>query len=70
MSWSKEVISDMVSTVAWDDDTLMITWRKSGRVSAYAGVDEETALKCANAGSVGGFVNNEIKPNYAHSYIG
>ncbi len=72
MSWSQDVFSKMVSRVAYDEEsqTLTITWAKNGRISAYTGVPEDVALACANAPSVGIFVNSEIKPNYEHTYVG
>ena len=60
----------MASEIAYDSDTneLLVTWSKSGRVSAYQGVPEDVALRLANAPSVGQMINDEIKPNYQHSY--
>lgn len=70
MSWSQSVFSSMASEIAYDSDTseLLVTWAKSGKVSAYQGVPEDVALRLANAPSVGQMINDEIKPNYAHSY--
>jgi hypothetical protein len=70
MSWSQAVYSSNVSEVAYDSDTneLLVTWVKSGKVSAYQGVPEDVALKLANAPSVGQMINAEIKPYYSHSY--
>ena len=70
MTWTQDVFSTNVRSVGYDDTTndLIITWN-SGRVSAYAGVPEETAAQCANAASVGNFLNMEIKPNFAHRYL-
>lgn len=71
MSWDQDVFSSMAATVGYDDALggMRVTWR-TGRVSFYEGVDEETARRCANAPSVGQFINSEIKPNYDHRYIG
>lgn len=71
MSWEKSVYSSMVSTVSYDSDTgdLLITWAKSGKVSAYSGVPEEVALDLANAPSVGQMVRTEIIPVYPHRYV-
>ena len=68
-TWSQSVYSSNVSEVAYDADReeLLITW-KSGKTSAYSGVPEDVAQSCANAPSVGQFLNSEIKPIYAHSY--
>ena len=70
MSWSKSVYSSHVQTVGYDSDKneLHITW-DNGRVSAYEGVDEQTALQLANAPSVGKMIHNDIKPNYPHRYV-
>lgn len=70
MSWSQSVFSSMASEIAYDSDTneLLVTWSKSGRVSAYQGVPEDVAFRLANAPSVGQMINDEIKPNYQHSY--
>lgn len=71
MSWEQPVMSEMASAVGYDDEAkeLIVTWKKSGKRSAYPGVDEATALRCANAPSVGQFINSEIKPNYPARYI-
>lgn len=70
VSWSQAVYSSNVSEVAYDSGTneLLVTWAKSGKVSAYQGVPEDVALKLANAPSVGQTINAEIKPYYSHSY--
>ena len=70
MSWSKSVYSSHVETVGYDSDRqeLLVTWQ-NGRVSAYEGVDEQTALQVANAPSVGQMIHGEIKPNYKHRYV-
>jgi hypothetical protein len=70
MSWSQSVFSSMVSEVGYDSDSneLIVTWLKSGKVSAYQGVPEDVALRLANSPSVGQMINDEIKPNYSHSY--
>jgi hypothetical protein len=70
MSWSQSVFSTSVSEVGYDSESgeLMVTWAKSGKVSAYQGVPEDVALRLANAPSVGQMINDEIKPNYGHSY--
>jgi len=70
MSWDQSVFSSNVERVGFDDNTqeMTVTW-KSGKVSAYQGVPEETALRCANAPSVGSFLNSEIKNQYSHRYV-
>lgn len=70
MSWTKSVYSSHVDQVGYDSDKqeLTVTW-KNGRVSAYEGVDEQTAHQLANAPSVGQMIHSEIKPNYRHKYL-
>lgn len=70
MPWEQAVFSSNVQSVGYDEDKqeLLVTWN-SGRVSAYAGVPEETAVRLANAPSVGQMMNSEIKPNFSHRYV-
>jgi hypothetical protein len=70
MSWSQSVYSSVVSEVGYDSDSgeLLVTWSKSGKVSAYQGVPEDVAQRLANAPSVGQMINDEIKPYFSHSY--
>ena len=68
MTWSRNVFSSMVNQIEWDDEGMIVTWR-NGKRSMYVGVDEETALSCAQAASVGQFINSQIKPNYNHRYV-
>lgn len=70
MSWSRNVFSSHVSEIGWDEESesMIVTW-KNGKRSAYVGVSEATALECAKAASVGGYLHNEIKPNYEHRYV-
>jgi hypothetical protein len=69
MSWTKNVFSSHVQSVGYDDETneLIVVWQ-NGRTSAYAGVDEGTALALANAPSVGTMLHQEIKNSYPHRY--
>lgn len=70
MSWLQPVFSSQCTEVGLNSETgdLLITW-KGGKKSAYSGVGEDLALQCANAASVGGFLNSEIKPNFSHRYV-
>ena len=70
MSWMKPVYSSMVSEIGYDDQSgeLLVRWAKSGKMSSYQGVSEETAVEASMAASVGEFVNSEIKPNFSHRY--
>lgn len=71
MSWSVPVYSSNVAEVGYDSSAgdLLITWAKSGKVSAYAGVPEELAVELSKTASVGMMLNSEIKPNYPHRYV-
>ena len=73
MSWSRSVYSASgnVSEVGYDSDAqeLLVTWTKSGKTSAYAGVSEDVAEACSRAPSVTSYVNDEIKPFYPHRYV-
>ncbi len=53
MSWTVDVYSTMVSEIGYDDTAgeMIVTW-KNGKRSAYAGVDEGTALRISKAPSV------------------
>lgn len=69
MAWLQPVFSSQCTDVGYEDNgDLIIVW-KNGKRSAYAGVGEDLALQCANAASVGQFLNAEVKPNYAHRYV-
>ena len=69
MSWNRSVFSSSVASIGYDSDTgeLLVTWAKSGKVSAYQ-VSEDVADEASRAASVGGYINDEIKPNSAHRY--
>lgn len=69
--WNKDVYSSNVANVAYQEDgsTLVITWTKGARRSAYDGVPEELAEQLANAPSVGSMLNTEIKPYFPHRYV-
>jgi hypothetical protein len=69
MAWSKQVLSDMISEVGWNDETseLLVTFIKKGRTAAYKGFDEGTADQLSRAGSVGSMFLSEIKP-FAESW--
>lgn len=67
--WSKPVYSSNVAEIGYreKDAEMVVTWNK-GRTSVYSPVPEEIALQCANAPSVGSFLNTEIKPYFGHRY--
>ena len=67
--WSQNVFSSVATKVGWDDELgLIVTW-KNGKRSAYEGVPEKKAHQLANAPSVGGMLNSEIKDVFPHRYI-
>jgi hypothetical protein len=68
MAWSRSVFSSMVTTVAWDDGNLLVTWARNGRTSVYSGVPEDVADRLSKAPSVGSMIHSDIIPYYSHSY--
>lgn len=68
VTWTN-VYSTNVSQVGYDTETreLLVRW-DSGKVSAYAGVDEALATEAAKSWSVGSFVARSIKPRFPHRY--
>ena len=71
MSWMRSVYSSNASEIGWNDQTneLLVKWARGGKTSAYAVGSEDVAEACANAPSVGQFLNMEVKPFYAHRYV-
>ena len=71
-TWDKDVLSSMVSKVGYNVETqeLYVWWTKNRKHqrSIYSGVPEQVALDLANAASVGGMLNSEIKNQYPHRY--
>ncbi len=66
-NWDVAVFSKMCQRIGYDEDAkeMIVTWNNGTR-GAYQGVDEETALQCSKAASVGNYIINEIKPNYGY----
>lgn len=71
MTWWRNVLSEMVSEVGYDDERqmLLVKWRRGGRVSGYADVPESLADELSRAPSVGSMLNSEVKPYYRHRYV-
>ncbi len=67
MSWDQPVFSSMCQAIGYDEEAkeMIVTW-KDGKRGAYQGVDEETALQCSKAASVGQYILTEIKPAYPY----
>lgn len=65
-SWSQDVYSSMVQSIAYDSDsgTMIVTFN-TGKSYAYANVPEDVATEAANAGSVGDYINSSIKGQYS-----
>ena len=49
--------------------TLIVTWAKGRKVSEYAGVPEDVAIRLSKAPSVGQMINQEIKGQFPHRYV-
>lgn len=69
ITWT-DVLSSNVEQIGYDDETstLLVRW-KTGKTSAYDGVPADVAEQAAKNWSVGTFLNDEIKPNFAHRYV-
>ncbi len=69
MSWDRPVFSSSVASIGYDSETgeMLVRWAKSGKVSAYQ-VSEDVADEASRAASVGGYINDEIKPSASHRY--
>ena len=69
--WQQSVYSEMVESVGYDSDTgeMTVAFIKGGEY-VYEGVPEEVALDLANAASVGGMMNSDIKGRYPFRRIG
>lgn len=54
-----------MSEISYQEDPpeMLVTFIKGGRY-IYSGVPEDLATQCANAASVGSFLNSEIKPYF------
>lgn len=68
MSWDRQVFSSSVASVGYDSETgeMLVHWA-NGKVSAYK-VDEDVADEASRAASVGGYINDEVKPSAPHRY--
>lgn len=69
--WRPTPASSMVAEIGYDDENqdLLVRWAKSGKVSAYRGVDEGKAEELSQAPSVGSLINSDIKGFYTHRYV-
>ena len=65
MGWSKQVLSEMISEVGWDEENgeLLVTFIKKGRTAAYKGFSEDDAIRLSHAASVGSMFLSDIKPH-------
>ena len=71
MTWWRNVISEMVTEVGYDEEKqwLLIKWKKSAKTSAYEAVPEQVADELSKAPSVGSMIISEIRPYYKHRYV-
>jgi hypothetical protein len=72
MAWSRDVFSSMIQSVGHNEDEespeMTIVFAKGGTY-VYEGVPEDVAQACANAPSVGQFINTQIKGFYPFRYV-
>lgn len=66
----QEVHSSNVASVGYEPETktLLVTW-KSGKTSAYSGVDAALASDVRNSWSVGEALNSMVKGVFPHRYV-
>lgn len=62
LQW-RPVESSNIREIAWEDNTLYVTFHKSGTYT-YKNVPGSVFIEMCNAESVGRFLNQVIKPNY------
>ena len=65
----KQVYSESVDSIGWENGELHVRWKRTGRVSVYRGVPSELAENVMNAASVGQALRNSIQGIFEHSYI-
>jgi len=65
----KEVYSNRVAEIGYDDGKLAVKWAKGGRTSVYTGVPEQLANEVMNAPSIGQALKMSIEGVYPHSYL-
>jgi KTSC domain len=65
----REVYSNRVASIGYEDGKLAVKWAKGGRTSVYTGVPEELAREVMNAPSVGSALRLSIEGSYPHSYL-
>ena len=67
----QSVYSSHVSRIGYDADQheLLVEW-DTGKVSAYSGVPPDVADEAMNSWSVGTFLNNSVKKQFQHRYVG
>ena len=69
--WKDIPTSSNVKRIGWQDQppALIVEWVK-GRVSEYAGVDAKLFEEIEKAPSVGSAINERVKGQFEHRYIG
>ncbi len=64
----REVYSNRVASIGYEDGKLIVKWAKGGKTSVYDGVPEQLANEVMNAPSIGSALRLSIEGQYAHSY--
>jgi hypothetical protein len=59
-----QIDSSNIREASWADDTLYLTFVKTGATYQYSGVPFEKYTELVQAESVGKFFHSAIKPNY------
>jgi hypothetical protein len=65
----REVYSNTVAGIDWQDGNLIVKWAKGNRASVYEGVPEQLAEEVMNAPSVGAALRMSIQSAYKHRYL-
>ncbi len=65
----REVYSNRVASIGYEDGKLIVKWAKGGKTSVYDGVPKELADQVMNAPSIGQALRMSIEGVYSHSYL-
>lgn len=64
-----QISSSNIREASWADETLYLTFVKTGAIYRYEGVPFDIYTEMVQADSVGTFFHARIKPNYAGSLM-
>ena len=67
----REVYSNRVAKIGYEDGKLTVQWAKPGKngaISVWTGVPEQLANEVMNAPSIGSALKLSIEGVYSHSY--